>query len=262
MRKPIVTLTTDFGVRDHYVGAMKGVILGICPQAQIVDISHEVRPFRIAEGAFLIAQAYSCFPPRTVHAVVVDPGVGTVRRPVLVEAAGQCFVAPDNAVLAMVCAAEAHRARVITNQRYFRQPVSGTFHGRDIFAPVAAHLAAGLAAARLGKRIDDLAQPGFLDPRQTSERTWVGEILHIDRFGNLITNFRASEFPLLETRNVRLMIGGQRVSVMAHNYAERAPGELFLILGSSGYLEVSIGQGSAAHTVGCETGAAAKLVIW
>jgi S-adenosylmethionine hydrolase len=262
MRKPIVTLTTDFGLRDHYVGAMKGVILGICPQAQIVDISHEVRPFRIAEGAYSIAQAYSCFAAKTVHVVVVDPGVGTARRPILVEAAGQFFVAPDNGVLAMVSAAEPHRARVLSNPRYFRQPVSGTFHGRDIFAPVAAHLAAGVAAARFGKRIDDLAQAGFLDPRQTSERSWVGEILHIDRFGNLITNFRASEFPNLETRNVRLMIGGERVSAVEHNYAGRAPGELFLIVGSAGYVEVSIGQGSAADAIGCETGASAKLMIW
>jgi len=143
-----------------------------------------------------------------------------------VEAAAQYFVAPDNGVLAMVCAAEPHRARVLSNQRYFRQPVSGTFHGRDVFAPVAARLAAGVAAPRFGKRIDDLARAGFLGPRQTSERTWAGEILYIDRFGNLITNFRASEFPLLETRNVRLMIGGQRVTVVEHNYAECAPGKL------------------------------------
>jgi len=262
MRKPIVTLTTDFGLQDHYVGAMKGVILGICPQAQIVDISHEVKPFQIAQGAFLLAQACSCFPPRTVHVAVVDPGVGTARRPILVEAAGQYFVAPDNGVLAMIYGAEAHKVRVLSNQRYFRQPVSRTFHGRDIFAPVAAHLAAGLPAPRLGKRIEDYLRPAFLKPQRTGKRTWSGQILHIDRFGNLVTNFHASDFPDLETRNVSLAIGPQQVSVVARNYAECGTGELFLIVGSSGYVEVSVNQASAARAIGCETGAPAELMVW
>lgn len=262
MRKPIVTLTTDFGIQDHYVGAMKGVILGICPQAQIVDISHEVKPYQISEGAFLLAQACSCFPPKTVHVAVVDPGVGTARRPILVEAGAQYFVAPDNGVLAMICAAQPYKVRAISNQRYFRQPVSRTFHGRDIFAPVAAHLAAGLPAPRLGKRIDDYLRPAFLKPQRTGKRTWAGQILHIDRFGNLVTNFHASEFPDLETRNVWLAIGPQQVSVVARSYAECGPGELFLIVGSSGYVEVSVGQASAALAIGCETGAPAELMVW
>ena len=261
MRKPVITLTTDFGLRDHYVGAMKGVILGICPRAQIVDISHEARPFEIAEGAFLIAQAYSSFPLRTVHVVVVDPGVGTARRPILVEAAGQYFVAPDNGVLAMVCAAGPHRARVISNPRYFRATVSRTFHGRDVFAPVAAHLAAGLPVTRLGKRIEDYLQPAFLKPQPMGDRTWAGQILHIDRFGNVVTNFHANDFPDLETLDVRLAIGSQRVCAIARNYAECAPGELFLIVGSSGYIEVSINRDSAARAIGCETGAPAELTI-
>lgn len=264
---PILTLTTDFGVKDGFVATMKGVIWSICPSAQIADISHSINPQNVLEGAFVLWRAYSFFPAGSVHVAVIDPGVGTRRRPMAAHLGEHYFVGPDNGLFTPIYEdAEKNgwpkEIIELKNKKYFLSEVSHTFHGRDIFAPVAAHLAAGLAAARLGKRIDDLAQPGFLDPRQTSERTWVGEILHIDRFGNLITNFRASEFSLLETRNVRLMIGGQRVSVMAHNYAERAPGELFLILGSSGYLEVSIGQGSAAHTVGCETGAAAKLMIW
>src|SRR5205823_156276 len=133
MTKPILTLTTDFGLSDHYVGTMKGVILGICPQAQMVDISHEVSPYEITEGAFLIAQAYRHFPKKTVHVVVVDPGVGTARRPILMEAAGQYFVAPDNGVLSMVYSREKHKVRLIANDRYFRKPVSTTFHGRDVF---------------------------------------------------------------------------------------------------------------------------------
>jgi len=261
MRKPVVSLTTDFGLRDHYVGVMKGVILGICPPAQIVDISHEVEPFQIAEGAFLIAQAWPYFPPGTVHLVVVDPGVGTGRRPILVEAAGQFFVAPDNGVLAMVWAAGPHQVRAISNQRYFRDPVSRTFHGRDIFAPVAAHLAAGLAASHLGLPIEDYLRPGFEKPRRTGERTWTGAVLHVDRFGNIVTNFHISDFPDLETRNVALTIGEREATVIARNYTECAPGELFLILASSGYVEVSIREASAARAIGCETGAPARLMI-
>jgi len=262
MRKPIVTLTTDFGLADHYVGAMKGVILGICPQAAIVDISHDVTPFQISEGAYLIAQAWRCYPAKTVHVVVVDPGVGTARRPILVEAGGQFFVAPDNGVLAMICDAQPHKARVISNQRYFRRPVSRTFHGRDIFAPAAAHLAAGVPPARLGKRIDDYLRPGFLKPQRSGKRTWAGQILHIDRFGNIVTNFHANDFPDLETRDICLAIGPRQVSVVARSYAEAGAGELFLIVGSSGYVEVSLNQASAAHAIGCEMGAPAELMIW
>src|SRR5579862_4476446 len=156
MRDPLITLTTDFGLSDHYVAAMKGVILGICPRAQIVDISHTVSPFEIAEGAYVIAQAYPCFPEKTVHVVVVDPGVGSARRPILLEAAGQYFVAPDNGVLAMVySASDQYKVRLISNEKLFRHPVSRTFHGRDIFSPVASHLAAGVPPPHIGEPIED-----------------------------------------------------------------------------------------------------------
>src|SRR5580698_831658 len=191
----ILTLTTDFGVSDHYVGVMKGVILGICPDAQIVDISHQVSPYAIAEGAFLIAQAYPAFPRGTIHVVVVDPGVGSDRRPVLVEAAGQFFVTPDNGVLAMIFAREKHVVREISNAQYFRIPVSQTFHGRDIFAPVAAHIAAGVGASSIGGTITDYVRPSFGKPRQAGPSTWTGEILHVDRFGNVVTNFHGDDFP-------------------------------------------------------------------
>jgi len=262
MAKPILTLTTDFGVSDHYVGAMKGVILSVCPQAQIVDISHEVKPFGISEGAYLIAQAYRYYPARTVHVVVVDPGVGTSRRPILMEAAGQRFVAPDNGALAMIYSRETAKIRLISNEKYFRQPVSRTFHGRDIFAPVAAHVAAGVPPARMGKLIQDYLRPVFEKPQRTGKRTWMGRILKIDRFGNIITNFHAGEFPDLDQRNFSLALGPREVSVMARNYAQCGPGELFAIWGSSEYLEVSIGQGSAAREVGCESGAAVELTVW
>ena len=263
MTRPILTLTTDFGLSDHFVGTMKGVILGICPQAQIVDISHGVTPYEIGEGAYLIAQAYRYFPKKTVHVVVVDPGVGTARRPILMEAAGQYFVAPDNGVLSMVLAREENaKFRLISNAKYFLQPVSTTFHGRDIFAPVAAHLAAGVPAARMGKRIEDYLKPGFEKPHRAGKRTWIGRILKIDRFGNVITNFHVDDFGDLALRNFSFGFGPVTVSAMARNYAERAPGELFAILGSSGYYEVSVSQGSAAQTIHCESGAAVELMVW
>jgi S-adenosylmethionine hydrolase len=142
--RPVITLTTDFGLSDHFVGVMKGVILGIEPAAQIVDISHGVQPYQIVDGAFTIAQAYRYFPKKTIHVVVVDPGVGSARRPLLAEMGGQYFVAPDNGVLSMVFAREKPKVRHITNERYFLHPLSRTFHGRDVFSPVAAHLAAGV----------------------------------------------------------------------------------------------------------------------
>lgn len=257
MAQPVLTLTTDFGTSDHYVGAMKGVILGICPQARIVDICHHATPFEIGEGAYLIAQSYEYFPQKTVHVVVVDPGVGTARRPILVEAAGQCFVGPDNGVLSMVYAREKHKVRLIANASYFRKPVSATFHGRDIFAPVAAHLAAGVAASRMGKPIQDYLRPGFAQPRRSGEGAWTGCILKIDHFGNIVTNFHSRDFP--DTHLV-LTIGRHKISLLAHNYAESRPGELFLIAGSSGYLEVSSNRGSAAKHLGCKTGAPVSLI--
>jgi len=260
--KPILTLTTDFGLADHFVGTMKGVILGICPEAQIVDITHGITPFDIGEGAFAIAQAYRYFPKKTVHVIVVDPGVGTARRPILMEAAGQYFVAPDNGVVAMVQAREPEaKFRLIANRKYFLNQVSTTFHGRDIFAPAGAHLAAGVPAASIGKRIEDYLKPDFDRPHRTGKRTWTGRILRIDRFGNVITNFHVDDFGDLALRGFAMAFGPVTVSAVARNYAERPPGELFAILGSSGYYEVSMSQGSAAKAIGCESGAAVELAV-
>jgi len=261
MRRPVITLTTDFGLSDHYAGTMKGVILGICPEAQIVDISHEVDQYGIIEGAFLVAQAYRYFPRGTVHVVVIDPGVGTSRRPILVEAAGQRFVAPDNGVLSMIYAREKHKVRWITSEKYFLKPVSQTFHGRDIFAPVGAHLAKGIAPAKMGKAIGDYMRLHFEKPVRTARRGWTGAVLKIDRFGNLVTNFPAGEFPDLEKRPFEISVGLETVGRLARNYAECGPGELFVIVGSSGYLEVSSSQASAAKMLGCGVGAPVELRI-
>jgi S-adenosyl-L-methionine hydrolase (adenosine-forming) len=259
MAKPILTLTTDFGLTDHFVGVMKGVILSICPQAQIVDISHEVTPFAIAEGAYLIAQAYPYFPKNTVHIVVVDPGVGTARRPILVEAAGQYFVAPDNGVLEMIYSCEKHQVRAITDGRIFLQHVSQTFHGRDIFAPAGAHLAAGITPAKMGKKIMDYARSPFATARPAGRNRWCGCVLHIDRFGNLVTNLPASDFP--DLRRFVIKIGGKRVTRCAKTYAEGRPGELFVITASTGYLEISVNQGSAAELVVCQPGNSVEITL-
>jgi S-adenosyl-L-methionine hydrolase (adenosine-forming) len=295
MAQPIITLTTDFGLADHYAAAMQGVILGICPRARIVNISHDVAPFAIAQGAYLIAQAYRAFPRGTVHVVVVDPGVGSERRPILAEAAGQRFIAPDNGVLGMVMAREKHKVRVISNRRYFRRPVSATFHGRDIFAPVAAHVAAGAPLASVGQLIDDYARAEFDKPAPTGERAWLGCVLHIDRFGNVITNFEAVDFPDLASRPFTFTVepapGGAglqacadpprsaatpkkesrrkpaarrraaAIATLANSYAGQAPGAVFAIAGSSGYIEFSMNQSSAATALACAPGGPVRLAI-
>lgn len=262
MPDSIITLTTDFGLADPFVGAMKGVILGLHPKARIVDITHQIGAYQIAEAGFVIAQAYRCFPKKTVHVIVVDPGVGTSRRPILVQAGGQFFVAPDNGLLSMIYAREKHKVRVVTNDRFFLKPVSQTFHGRDVFSPVAAHLARGTPPARFGKLIQDYLRLEFEKPVRSGKRLWTGSVLKIDNFGNLITNFQMSEFPQLAERPFEMAIGLERVQRLARNYAENPPGELFVIEGSSGFLEVSLSQASAAKRLGCGVGAPAELTIY
>jgi len=261
MPAPLITLTTDFGLSDHYVGVMKGVILSICPRARIVDVSHGVGAFEIAEAAFTISQAYRYFPRGTVHVVVVDPGVGTSRRPILAQAAGQSFIAPDNGVLSMIYAREKHKVRAISSARYFLPLVSNTFHGRDIFAPVAAHLAGGIAAARFGKPMADYLRLDFDKPARTGRRAWTGAILKVDRFGNIVTNFSVEDFPDLDKGAFEMAVGPQRIGVLARHYAERGPGEPFLIVGSAGYYEISVGQASAAKLLGCAAGAPLELTL-
>jgi hypothetical protein len=258
----IITLTTDFGTTDPFAGTMKGVILEIQPAVQIVDITHDLQAFEIADGAFSIAQAYRYFPKRTIHVVVVDPGVGSTRRPILAEMAGQFFVAPDNGVLSIIFAHEKPKVRHITNERYFLKPVSRTFHGRDVFAPVAAHLASGIAPARFGKLIDDYIQLTFHRPTKTGKSAWTGSVLKVDRFGNLITNLHLDDFPNLEVRPFRLLAGRQPITRLALTFTECSPGELFVIVGSSGYLEVATNQASAAKQLGCGAGALIELTIY
>lgn len=259
LKRPVIALLTDFGLRDHYAAAMKGVMLGICPEAQLVDISHEITPYAIPEAAFTLEQAWRCFPRGTVHLVVVDPGVGSARRPIVVEAGGHRFVAPDNGVLTMLYESTVkHKVREITASRYFREPISQTFHGRDVFAPAAAHLAAGLQPSRLGRLIGDYVRLDFAKPVRQGPKRWVGAILKVDRFGNLITNFESAAWKLAD-QPFEMKIGIGSVTKLARHYSGMAAGELFAIAGSAGYLEISLNQGSAASAVKARPGERVEL---
>ncbi len=261
LRGPI-TLTTDFGTSDHFVGTMKGVILGIAPWVRIVDITHEIPAFDLNEGAFAIAQAWRYFPKGSIHVVVVDPGVGSARRPILCEAEGQFFIAPDNGVLSMIYDSSRHKVRVLSNTKLFLKNVSKTFHGRDVFAPAAAHLAQGVAPAKFGKVIHDPVRNFLMKPARLSRHDWSGVVLKTDRFGNLITNFHIDEFPEVREKSIELRVGLETVARLVRAYAESAAGELFVIVGSSGYLEVAVNQGSAAQRLGVGTGSPVELEIF
>jgi len=262
MLNPLITFTTDFGTCDHFVATMKAVVLGIASKARIVDITHEVTPFEVVEGAYTLAQAYSYFPKKTIHVVVVDPGVGSTRRPILAEMAGQFFVAPDNGVLSMVFAREKAKVRHITNEKFMLRPVSRTFHGRDVFSPVAAHLAMGVPPAKFGKLIEDHLRLSLDKPNRTGKRTWTGTVLKVDRFGNLITNLHIDEFSQITARPFDLNIGLDKINRLALTFTECDPGEAFVIVGSSGYIEVAINQGSAAKALGCGAGSPVELALY
>ena len=253
----VITLLTDFGTRDAYVAAMKGVILSMNRDVTIVDISHEVAAQDVVEGAWVLASAFRYFPPGTVHLAVVDPGVGGERRAIAAEAGEWRFAGPDNGVLtwALECAGDV-RAVELTNAKYVRPDVSATFHGRDVFAPVAAHLAAGVPLDDLGPRVDDLARLPVAQPRVKGDAL-VGEVLHVDRFGNLITNIdRATLERFAPGAAVRVEIEGHDVGPLRRAYADASVGELLALIESTGRLEVAVREGSAAAALGCARGTA------
>lgn len=256
MRYPLITLTTDFGLDDHYVGAMKGVISDIAPRARIVDITHEIPPYAILEGAFSIAQAWRTFPAGTVHVVVVDPGVGSSRKALLAQVGKQHFVAPDNGVLSMILREEKHSLRQITASKYFRKPVSATFHGRDIFSPVAAHLASGVPASQFGPRQEECVMLENIAPLQTAKNAWQGIVFKADRYGNLITNFPSGEFAKLP---FEIRAGKKRISIFHETFSHGAPGEIFVLAGSSSYLEIVANQASAAQLLNFRGGSPLTL---
>ena len=264
-QRPIVTLTTDFGLNDHFVGTMKGVILSIVPEAEIVDICHSVQAFDILDGALALAQAYNYFPTRTVHLVVVDPGVGSARRPILASCDKYNFVAPDNGVLSLMYAREERlNVRHISSDHYFLQPLSNTFHGRDVFAPVAAYLAKGVDQEKFGNEITDFVRFNAPKPKATDAKTLRGVVLKVDRFGNLITNITPQDVPALfqsQPASFKILVGKKEITTLSTNYAEGAPGEIFAIVGSMGYLEIAANRGAAAQLSGAGKGAEVSIVL-
>jgi hypothetical protein len=266
----IITLTTDFGWADAYVGAMKGVILSIAPRATLVDISHEIAPGDVRQAAHVLADAAPFFPAGTIHVAVVDPGVGGARRAIAARAPQAAFVAPDNGVLSLCLrGAGSVEYRQLLNSRYHLPRISFTFHGRDIFAPVAAHLAAGADFDDLGPPVNDPLLFSHPPLTQDSLGRWIGQVWHIDRFGNLITNFKsplAILYPGLPARaglplsTLHVEIAGRRIVGLARAYAERAPGELLALVGSSGYLEIAVRDGSAARLLDAHTGD--EVMVW
>lgn len=261
MANPIITLTTDYGTTDHLVGVLKGVILKINPEVTIVDITHEVTPFDLLDGALAIASAYAYFPPRTIHVVVVDPGVGTERRPLLVSGQNQYFIAPDNGVLSGVFEREQNfLVRHLTSEHYFLQQVSKTFHGRDIFAPVAAWLSKNWQPASMGEDITDFKRLALPKPKE-ADGGMKGVILKVDSFGNLMTNFRTEDLPAEATEKgeLNLQVGTHSVTRMVHTFASGNAGEAVAFVGSSGYLEIAVNKGNASKTLGIGRGTAVML---
>jgi S-adenosylmethionine hydrolase len=263
--RPIITLTTDFGSNDHFVGAMKGVILDIVPDAQIVDICHAVQAFDVLDGALTISQAYSYFPNRTVHVVVVDPGVGTARRPIVASCDKYHFVAPDNGVLSLVYAREPRvHVRHITSEHYFLQPVSNTFHARDIFSPVAAYLAKEVDSLKFGEEIEDYVRFSAPKPKAVDGNRLRGVVLKVDRFGNLITNITPQDAPMIfgaDPKAFKIVVGTREITELHNAYAEAAPGEVFGILGSMGFLEIAANRGAAAQLTGAGKGSDVSIIM-
>jgi S-adenosyl-L-methionine hydrolase (adenosine-forming) len=263
LARPIITLTTDYGTSDYLVGALKGVILSINPEATIVDITHDVLPHDILDGALAIGQAYKLFPSKTIHVVVVDPGVGTARKPILVSADQHYFVGPDNGVLSYAYDhSETLDAWHIVSEHYFRHPVSNTFHGRDIFAPVAAWLSKSWQTASFGEPITDLVRFTIPKPK-VSGNVIKGVVLRTDRFGNLVTNITPEDAPALfaEPGKFLIRVGNAQINKLVQTFGQGAAGEAIAFLGSSGYLEIAVNKGNAAKTLGAGRGADVTLEL-
>ncbi len=290
MKPAIITLLTDFGTQDYFVAAMKGVILSANPNARIVDITHEIPPQDIQAGAFNLLAVYRNFPAGTIHAGVVDPGVGSERRAIIIECAEQFFVGPDNGLFSFVVQREGKcRTHQVTNEKFFRHPVSNTFHGRDIFAPVAAALSNGTEPGEFGPLIDTIVELESLRPRQSTDGRIEGAIIHIDRFGNCITNFTREHLGSDNADALQININGRQITsyrqffsqaaavevimseppaVVGGPKSERAgppatagdsdkkavEDELFMFLGSAGFIEIAARNASAASILNVQRG--------
>ncbi len=251
----VIALLTDFGTRDHYVGVMKGVILSINPHANIVDISHDVDSQDVTSAYFLLKNCHRYFPPGTTFVAVVDPEVGTGRAVLCVETDDAFFLAPDNGVLGFV--EKPARILSVTNRKYMLEPVSNTFHGRDIFAPVAAHLSLGLDPAKLGGPVKDIQRLNWREPEVSSEGVILGEVVSIDKFGNLITNISGDR--LADVIHVDVKVGDAKIKDLAKTYADGKRGQAIALIGSGGNLEISVVRGNAAKKLGVKVGAVVRL---
>ncbi len=257
----MITLLTDFGLADYFVPAVKEVILALQPNAQMIDLTHEVPAHDLRAAAFTLGACYQNFPPQTIHLAVVDPGVGSARRALAVEAGTQFFVGPDNGLFSFVFAREkAVRVFHATRDEYFRQPVSPTFHGRDVFAPLAAWLEKGIAPESFGAQIDDYVRFAWPTP-QTRQDSVLSEVIHLDHFGNCITNLTEQDLRLEQvTATTRLQIGQHNVRRFGTHFAQAdAANELFAYLGSAGYWEIALWRDSAANQLQIERGATLQL---
>jgi S-adenosylmethionine hydrolase len=251
----IVTLITDFGYRGEYAGAMKGAILKVNPRCQIIDITHQVSPQNILEAAFVLKNSYPYFPEGTIHVVVVDPGVGGERRPIVLRKGGHRFVGPDNGVFSFVLPAEGEgEGYEIARRIFIRTPPSPTFHGRDVFAPVAGHLSMGLKLREVGPSVKDFVRLDWPKPHPEGLK-WIGQVLWADAFGNLITNFLENEW---KTRLLRtpFSIGGKKweIQKIHRTYSEGPRGAPMALFGSSGFLEIALRDGNAEKTLGLRAG--------
>lgn len=262
MAEPLLTFLSDFGIDDWFVGVVHGVIHERCPRARVVDLTHAVPPGDVARAAFVIEAAAPDFAPGTVHLVVVDPGVGTERRAIAVRARGQWFVGPDNGVLEWALADPSAEAWAITSREFMREPVSRTFHGRDVFAPAAATLACALDPARLGARITDPVRLPRPEP-QVRDGALRGEIMYIDRFGNALTNLDerslAEGFPGVAPGDLEVQVGGRRIAGLARSYGDARVGTVVAIVGSSGRLEIAQVGGAADARLGLGAGDAVSV---
>ena len=250
----IITLTTDFGVRDPFVGVMKGVILGIAADLMLVDLTHDVAPHDVLEGALAVEAAVPFFPPGTVHLAVVDPGVGSTRRPLAVAVRGQSFVGPDNGLFSFLFQRPGWRAVALENAAYRLAAPSQTFHGRDIFAPAAAYLALGTPLDRFGRAVTDPVTIGWPTARRQGE-TLLGEVIHADRFGNLVTSVRAGDLGALgPPESLTVEIEGKEIGRIVGCYSDLLPDEAGAVIGGSDRLEICLREGSALTLTGAARG--------
>jgi S-adenosyl-L-methionine hydrolase (adenosine-forming) len=262
-RRPIITLTTDFGESDYFVAAMKGSVLSINPAVELVDITHLIPPHDIYTAAFTLLCCYKDFPRWTIHVVVVDPGVGSARRPVMVGTDDYYFIGPDNGIFSYIYQREAVNRVVHLNvEHYFRTPVSSTFHGRDIFAPCAAALSKGVEWRMMGEEINDAARFNLPMPQLVSAKEIRGVVIHVDRFGNVITNITNAELPdELMRAGARVRLGTHEAAGVLTHFAEAKPNTLFAYFGSAGFLELAVRGQSAARSVDAKRGMEVSLTI-